>query len=185
MRIDRNIRVLGIDDSPKGSGGKVLVAGVVCRGGIIEGVLSTHTSFDGDDGTRKTIAMLERSRFAEQVKAVMLNSVMLGGLNVVDIGKVSERLGVPVIAATRRLPRMEKVKKAISHVKNGRSKLRRLAAAGESAAFDVNGTTRFAQFAGASKEEVQGIFDAVGLEPVRLAHIIASGIVTGESKGRL
>jgi len=185
MRIDRNVRVLGIDDSPKGSDGKVLVAGVVYRNGTIEGVLSAHVMFDGDDSTKKTLAMLERSRFADQVKVIMLNSIMLGGLNVVDIKRLSAGLGVPVIAVTRHKPRMEKVKKAIGHVKNEKSKLKRLAAAGESIEFHVNGTRRFAQFAGITKEEVKLIFDAVGLEPVRLAHIIASGIVTGESKGRL
>jgi len=185
MRIDKNIRVIGIDDSPKGRDGKVLVAGVIYRGGTIEGILSTHVIFDGDDSTRKTITMLKRSRFAEQVKIIMLNSIMLGGLNVVDINKVSKEFGAPVIAITRHLPRMEKVKKAISHVKNERSKLKRLAAAGESIEFRVGGTRRFAQFAGVSEHEVQTIFDSVGLEPVRLAHIIASGIITGESKGRL
>jgi len=185
MRIDRNIRVLGVDDSPKGTDGKVLVAGVVCRGGTIEGVLSAHVAFDGDDSTRKTVGMLERSRFASQVKVIMLNSIMLGGLNVVDIHKLSERFGVPVIAVTRHKPRMEKVKKAIGHVKNVKGKLERLASAGESLEFSVNGTRRFAQIAGVSKGDAQLIFKMVGLEPVRLAHIIASGIVTGESKGRL
>jgi hypothetical protein len=185
MQIDKNTRVLGIDDSPRDRDGKVLVAGVIYRGGIIEGVLSTHVVFDGDDSTKKAIAMIKRSRFADQVKIIMLNSIMLGGLNVVDINKVSKEFGVPVIAVTRHLPRMEKVKKAISHVKNEKQKLKRLASAGESTEFAVNGTRRFAQFAGVSKHEVQTIFDSVGLEPVRLAHIIASGIITGESKGRL
>lgn len=185
MRIDKNIRVLGIDDSPKGRGGKALVAGVVYRGGTIEGVLSTHVVFDGDDSTRKAIAMLRRSRFADQVKVIMLNSIMLGGLNVTDINRISNEFGVPVIAVTRHLPRMEKVKKAIGHVKNEKRKLKRLAMAGESVCFTANRTRRFAQFAGVSRDDVQRIFDAVGLEPVRLAHIIASGIVTGESKGRL
>jgi len=185
MRIDKNIRVLGIDDSPKGRDGKVLVAGVVYRGGTVEGVLSTHVMFDGDDSTKKAIAMLKRSRFAGQVKVIMLNSIMLGGLNVTDINRISNEFGVPVIAVTRHLPRMEKVKKAISHVKNEKQKLKRLTMAGESVGFTANRTGRFAQFAGVSKDDVQRIFDAVGLEPVRLAHIIASGIVTGESKGRL
>jgi len=185
MRIDKNIRVLGVDDSPKGKDGKVLVAGVIYRGGTIEGVLSTHVIFDGDDSTRKAIAMLRRSRFADQVKVIMLNSIMLGGLNVADINRISDEFGIPVIAVTRHLPRMERVKKAISHVKNEKQKLKRLAMAGESAGFAANGTRRFAQFAGISNDDVQKIFNAVGLEPVRLAHIIASGIVTGESKGRL
>lgn len=185
MRINRNIRVLGVDDSPKGSDGKVLIAGVVYRNGVIEGVLSARVTFDGDDSTRNAIAMLKGSRFAGQVKVIMLNSIMLGGLNVVDISKMSEMFGMPVIAVTRHQPRMEKVKNAISHVKNRRSKLRRLAAAGDSSEFHMGGIRRFAQFAGVSRSDVQSIFDNVGLEPVRLAHIIASGIVTGESKGRV
>jgi hypothetical protein len=185
MRIDKNIRVLGIDDSPKGRDGKVLVAGVVYRGGTIEGILSTYVAFDGDDSTKRTIMMLKRSRFASQVKVIMLNSIMLGGLNVVDINKVSKEFCIPVIAVTRHFPRMEKVKKAISHVKNEKQKLKRLTMAGKSICFTANRTKRFAQFAGISEDEVQRIFNAVGLEPIRLAHIIASGIVTGESKGRL
>ncbi|MBI5158780.1 DUF99 family protein [Candidatus Micrarchaeota archaeon] len=176
-------RILGIDDSPfdKQSSERVLTVGVVWRAGIVEGVLSTRVERDGSDSTEKLIELVERSRFKEGLRAILINSITLAGFNIVDINKLSEVLEIPVISIVRRKPDLKKVKKALVHSRDYAKALSLI----EKAGVPVAVNKFHVQFAGADLETVEKILRVSGIEPVRLAHIIASGIVKGESKGRM
>ena len=195
-QLKQGIRVLGIDDSPfsskkspvsKSKSDKVLIVGVVYRDGIIEGILSTNVQRDGDDSTAKIIRMVKSSRFLPQIRVVMMNGVMVGGFNVVDIKQVSRKLGAPVIAVTRKKPRMKLVIAAINKLTGAKTgqKLKNLERAGKSLPLNFSGGSLYGQLSGISKKEADLIIKRIGIEPVRIAHLIGSGIVKGESSGRL
>lgn len=182
--IKKGVRILGIDDSPfQKKDEKVLVVGVVWKKGIVEGVLSTWIKKDGRDSTLKLIRMVESSRFATQVRLLLIHSITLGGFNIVDIKKLNRKLGVPVICITRRKPDMVKVLKALSHLNDSEKRRKLIEKAGpirriKGFYVQIAGTT--AREAG----ELLGMFGGIP-EPLRLAHMIASGVVSGESRGRL
>ncbi len=183
------IRVLGIDDSPFQRNDKTaLVIGVVCRKDgsiesqslIVEGVLSIHVLIDGDDGTEKLCEMVLRSRFKTELSAIMLNGIMLAGFNVVDIAELNKKTGVPAIALTRKKPDMPAVEKAVRKTRNWEEKLLRITSAGSSK--QLEGWN--AQVSGTDLNGARDIIRIFGNGPVRLAHLIASGVIRGESKGR-
>lgn len=179
----QGVRILGIDDSPfdKTSSERVLIVGVVWRAGIVEGILSTRVERDGTDSTEKLFELIKRSRFKEGLRAVLINSVTLAGFNIVDINQLSGELKIPVISVVRRKPDLAKVKKALVHSRDSARALSLIEKAGAPVA--VN---KFhVQFAGAELETVEKILRVSGIEPIRLAHIIASGVTKGESKGRM
>ncbi|MBI2656199.1 DUF99 family protein, partial [Candidatus Woesearchaeota archaeon] len=69
--VKKEIRVIGIDDSPfnKFNDKKVLVVGVVMRGGSwVDGILSTKVDVDGSDSTKKLIGMINKCKFKPQLQ---------------------------------------------------------------------------------------------------------------------
>ena len=180
----RGIRILGIDDSPfTKRDRRVLVVGVVWREkNPVEAVLSTYVQRDGSDSTKKVLEMVTRSRFRHEIKFVLINSIMLAGFNVVDIDRLCKELGVPVVAVVRRRPSMADVFKAVKLVSGWRRKVELIRKAGE--VKEVAGL--HVQMAGITSERAEKILRRFrGIpEPIRLAHVIASGIVRGESRGR-
>lgn len=181
--LKKGARVLGIDDSPFEKGDeRVLVVGVVERGFLVDGVLSTVVAKDGDDATERLADMVCRSRFLPQAKVIMLNSIMMAGFNVVDIQELRRRTCLPVIAVVRRKPDMKAVKRALSNVCCAEEKMAKIARAGKC----VRIGSFYAQLAGISKEDAAGIMKRYkGIpEPIRLAHVIGGGIMRGESGGK-
>lgn len=177
------VRVIGIDDSPfTRRSKKILVMGVVYREGIVEGILSTRVEKDGRDSTEKLITMIKRSRFFQQLRAVLLNSITLAGFNIVDIQRLSAELNLPVIAISRKKPSKEKVRKALANLKDGSEKILLVEKAGS-----IFKERAYLQIAGTDikpAREILSRFSAIP-EPIRLAHIIGSGVVRGESSGRI
>lgn len=177
----RGIRVLGLDDSPAlKNREKRLVVGVVWRNGIVEGVMSTSVSADGDDSTRKLGRLVNRSRFKQELRALLLQSITLAGFNIVDINRLAQETGLPVIAIVRKKPDEKKVGEALAHTPDFEKKRFLIEKAGK----PVRICGWFAQFAGCDKKKAEEVLKITGGEPIRLAHVIASGIVRGESKGR-
>jgi len=178
------VRVLGIDDSPfKGKDERVLVVGVVWRRGVVEGVLSAHVKRDGLDSTAKLEGMVKKSKFRPQIRMIVLHGATLAGFNIVDIRKLSERLALPVIAVTKRKPHAVRVKKALKNFEDWERRWELVKSAGP--VFRAGGL--YMHLAGIGKEDARRFLSSFeGMpEPVRLAHIIGSGIVRGESHGKV
>ncbi|MEM3555440.1 MAG: DUF99 family protein [Candidatus Micrarchaeia archaeon] len=177
-------RVLGIDDSPfTGKTTRVLVIGVVWREGVIEGVLSTYIKKDGLDSTKRIIEMVKNSKFSQQIRLILLHGATLGGFNVVDLNELNRALSIPVIAVTRKKPDMRRVKSALKNLPSWERRIRILESAGKA----VRCGKVYCQIAGIEEGEVRKlILSFKGIpEPVRLAHLIGSGVVRGESHGRV
>jgi endonuclease V-like protein UPF0215 family len=190
--IKNEIRILGIDDSPfdKFKDKHVDLIGTVFRGGsYLEGVLKREIFVDGDDVTEKIIEMVNSTRHKGHLRVIMLSGITFGGLNIVDIELLYTEIGLPVIIVTRKLPDLASMKMAISNVKNPDEKVKRLLAAGALLEIESGGKKVVIQIKGISlsdAKEIIKISTIRGLipEPLRVAHIIASGVSKGDSIGR-
>ena len=185
--VKKEIRVLGIDDSPfnKLKDKEILIVGVVMRGGLhVDGILSTKTEVDGNDATEKIIKMINKCKFKPQLQCIFLNGIAVGGFNIIDIQELNKKTKLPVIVVIRRMPDIENIKKTLIKIKQ-RNKIKLLEKAGK--VIQINYI--FVQLVGIKLEKAREILNVVCTrsllpEPLRLAHIIAAGIVVGESKGR-
>ncbi len=185
------IRVLGIDDSPfRFSGGRSLVVGTVVRlPNYLEAVMRTDVEVDGDDATERLADMISRSRYRNQVKAVMLDGIALAGFNVIDLESLHSTAGIPVLAVTRDPPDLESMRSALrNHFKDWerryelvtRLELKRIPTAHK---------PLYASGVGLEWDDFVQLVKGATVrgavpEPVRMAHLIAAAMVKGESKGR-
>jgi endonuclease V-like protein UPF0215 family len=209
------MNVIGFDDGPfaRDHRGDVLLVGVVCAGPRVDGVVSGRVRRDGTDSTRRMIELVTKSQFSGHVRAILLQGIAVGGFNVVDIHGLSQSLGVPVVVVTRKKPRLETVRRALFSddpldrppVRGRERKWRLISAAGEMEPLGVSRRAEkrarvtglradvqrlWVQRAGCSLEAAREVVRDTTLhgnvpEPLRLAHLIAGGIVTGKSRGRV
>ncbi len=179
------LRVLAVDDGyfkPRQKG-KAILVGVVSRlDGRIEGILSTSVSVDGLDSTKKIISMIKGSKFKPQVSFLLLQGVNFAGFNIADVAKLNRLLGIPVIIVFRRMPRMHKIERALSKFRDKGKRMRLIEKAGEIHCF---GQIHF-QLCGTDVKTAKTVLKKTAKysnlpEPLRLAHLIASGVSIGES----
>ncbi|MDD1747260.1 MAG: DUF99 family protein [Methanomassiliicoccales archaeon] len=185
------VRVLAVDDAPfRFDSGRVMVVGVVMRlPNYLEGVLRSECAVDGDDANRALEGMVQRSRFKRQLKAVMIDGVALGGFNVVDIDALHQATGVPVITVTRDPPDLARMGSALrKHFPDWERRLEVLSRK-ELLEVDTGHKPIYVSLAGVGYPEAvemikKGMVRGAVPEPLRVAHIIASGLAKGESRGR-
>jgi endonuclease V-like protein UPF0215 family len=182
--IKPEIRVLGIDDGKfvPHTQGNVIVVGVVFRGGCsIDGVMHTTVAIDGLDASEKLASMINRSPHRRQLRVVMLNGVTLAGFNLVDIKQLNEAVKLPVIALTREKPDLEAIHEALKNLPNSGERWKIVLEAGEIHQFVNRGVAVYMEAAGISLGDAQKIVQLTSNrsclpEPLRVAHLIASGI---------
>lgn len=180
--------VVGFDDAPFAHAhrGDVRVVGAVCSRTRLDGVLSGRVRRDGRNATDALIGLVAGSKFREHVRAVMLQGIALAGFNVVDIHRLSRELDVPVVVTVRRHPRLGMVKDALfERTPGGARKWQLIERAGP---LEQVGAL-WMQRVGVTRPEAIALLRATTLhgnvpEPLRLAHLIAGGVTTGESRGR-
>ncbi len=191
-RIKPEIRVLGVDDGTFRPGGdrEVLLVGVVMRGGDrLEGVMSTTVEKDGMDATEKVVEMIRGSRHRDQLRVVMSEGITVAGFNVLDPVEIFERTGLPVLLVTKRKPDLGKVRRALRNLPGWRERWEIMRKAGKSYPVRIGGGTVYLQFHGMERKDAEEILRLTvihGLvpEPLRVAHLIATGISRGESTRR-
>jgi len=187
----QQIRLLGVDDSPFSFNEKyTTIIGVVMRGGeYLEGVLSRRISIDGDDSTFTLMDMIKNNRHRKQLKAVLLDGVTFGGFNVVDIKEVNASTDLPVITMTRDKPDFYKIEKALrSNFSDWKRRLS-LMKMGRLHTIKTSHNPIYIKCEGLDIEDAKEIIKlstirGVVPEPIRVAHLIASGITRGESYGK-
>ena len=156
----------------------------------MDGVITTHITVDGKDATDSLIEMVNKSRHQDQLGVMMLDGITFGGFNVVDIKKIFQETGVPVIVIMRRHPDLPSIKKALKNFHDWEERWKHILEAGEIYQIDKihEQESLYMQTSGISKEDAQKIVTLSTTrsaipEPIRAAHIIAAGVTTGESKG--
>ena len=194
--IKEQIRILGIDDGPFefGEGEKALLVGAVFRGGMwLDGVLRSEVEVDGDDATERMVEMITHSRHRGQVRIVMTDGLTVGGFNVIDGPGLFKRTGIPVIAVTRNRPKLETIRRALRKFPDFEARWERIMLAGKPTKHTCVGergsSCAYFHGFGISLEEAHSVIEISSTrslipEPIRVAHMIASGIVKGESYGR-
>jgi hypothetical protein len=183
----RQSHVLAVDDAPfdRFRDREALAVGVVTAGpGLVEAVLTTRLPVDARDVTSCLERWIRASRLAPALRAVLFEGITIAGLGVIDLPRLSSGLGLPVIAVARKAPRPGRLE----------ATLRRL---GRTAGLEALAA------AGPLHEHAGGCFQAAGIAPtaarellaraagrsrlpegLRLAHLIAGGMVLGQSQGR-
>ncbi|MBI2133478.1 DUF99 family protein [Candidatus Woesearchaeota archaeon] len=187
--VKEEIRVLGIDDAPfdkfKGDRETLVIATFFRGGSFIDGVLSTRIEVDGSDSTWKLIEMVNGCKFRPQLQCLMLDGIAVGGFNIVDVTELSSRTGLPVIVVVRDYPDFERIITVLKNLKM-EEKIRLIEKAGK---VEKIGNV-YCQLINITSEKAAEIIRVTAThsfipEPIRAAHIIASGLVFGESRGKV
>ena len=181
--------LLGMDDGPfeKGARGDVTIVGVVMEGAdLVEGIVVTRFPVDGEDATAFLSDWILGLRFRPALQGIVLGGITVAGLGIIDIAELAARTGAPVLAVSRRDPKDHRLAEAL----RAAGLADRVAIVERTPpAFAVAGGV-FVAGAGASPERVAELLLASRSkadlpEPLRLAHLIARAVVTGESHGRV
>ena len=184
--IKPEIRVLGVDDGvfiPR-SKGLVDVVGIVFRGGYwLDGVMRTEIEVDGLDATEKIASMIIESPHYKQLRVIMLSGITFAGFNVVDIKELYNKTSLPVIALTRDPPKMEEIKQALENLPEKEKRWKAILNAGEIMEVQTREGEEpiYMQIAGLERRDAEKIVRITSTrsnipEPLRVAHIIASGL---------
>ncbi len=161
----------------------VLLVGVVYRlDHRLEGIVSTKIKIDSFDSTKKLIKLINASKFKPQIKCILLSGVNFAGFNIVDLEKLSKETSLPVIAVFKRKPLMQKIFQALQKLSQSMKRISLIKKAGKIHSFN----SIYFQITGLSKLEAKQLLKKTFLhsnlpEPIRLAHLIASGTTKGES----
>jgi len=109
--------------------------------------------------------------------------VTLGGFNVVDIKALNSKTGLPIIAITTRKPDLAKVRAALKNLPNFEDRWNAILNAGEIFPVATHGGMQqvYVEVSGLAKETAVEILELTATrsktpEPLRVAHLVASGI---------
>ena len=184
--IKPEIRVLGVDDGAfvPHSQGFAPIIGVIFRGGYwLDGVVSTKVEIDGFDATDKLSSMIARSAHYRQLRVIMLDGITFAGFNVVDIRRLNAETRLPVIAVTRDRPNFDDIHSALKNLPESEKRWETLLSAGQ--IFEVNTKIKtkkvYIEISGISEDDARKIVKLTSTrssvpEPLRVAHLIASGL---------
>ncbi len=182
--IKQEIRILGIDDGKftPHTKGDVLIVGVVFRGGCsLDGVMHTKVAIDGLDATDKIAAMINSSPHKPQLRVVMLNGITVAGFNLVDIHRLHCDTGLPVISVTQDKPDLDSIHEALKNLPDTELRWQIVQNAGGVRVVQNKGAKLYVCLAGISVDDALIVLDTTSTrgslpEPLRVAHLIASGI---------
>ncbi len=190
-KVKREIRVVGFDDgtfsfSSKGGDQKTILIGVIMKGSSeVVGVLSRWITVDGSDVTDAMVDSINSSRFGD-LRVILLKGITYAGFNIVDLEKLHRETGLPVIVLIRKRPNLGAMERALRmHFPDWEEKvslLRKVPPLLEA----IPGKL-YVQTLGLEPKtalEIVGVTTRRGFipEPLRLAHMIASAVMSGESK---
>ncbi|MBI5061231.1 MAG: DUF99 family protein [Candidatus Aenigmarchaeota archaeon] len=184
--LKREIRIIAWDDAGfKKNSAEVLLVGAIFRGAeFMDGMLSAKIIKDGMDATEKISGAITKSRHYDQLSVIMTDGITFGGFNILDIKRLHESTGLPVIAIQRRQPDMKKFLSALYAFEDSAVRKQIVEKAGKFRKFKKI----YYQAAGIENKQCENILALTCIrsdipEPLRVAHLIASGL-SGESRGR-
>lgn len=179
--------VIGFDDAPFPANytGCVKVVGTVYAKSQLNGILIGAVRRDGTDAAKKLTALISQSKFARSVQMIMLQGIALAGFNVVDVFELHEQLNLPVLVVCRKQPDMDSIRNALMKMRRGKKKWTLIEKLGPmELAANV-----YVQRIGLTHRQAVTVVEQFTLtgnipEPLRVAHMIAGAIMTGQSSGR-
>ena len=193
-RVKDEVRILGIDDAPFDlyRSKKTSLVGAIFRGGsFLDGVLRTEIKIDGTDATKKIISMVKKTRHKD-LRVIMLDGLTFGGFNTADIEEIFKKTKLPVIVIIRQMPDFKQIKIALKKTRDKENYALRaqcIEKAGKPKKIETKkGKFIYIQYHGIKFEDARKIVKLSATrslipEPLRVAHLIATGITLGESRG--
>lgn len=196
-RLNMSPRVLGFDDAPfqtkpRVPGSEVHAVGIITSSDRFEGMLYCSGILqDGLNAGERLSQCVRESKFNEQIHAVFVDGITMGGLNVIDIQQLATELQRPVISVMRCHPNIEKMLKAIEKLPFASEREDRLRAAGP--IHEIGGWIfqfRCPNGDGSSvnEEDVARLLSKCtpkGTQKIpeclRMAHLIGAAVKTGQS----
>ena len=189
--IKKEIRLIGIDDASFNlfEDKKTILIGAIFRGGEwLDGVLKTEIEVDGNDATEKIIVMVKNTRHKD-LRVIMLDGITFGGFNLVNIKKIYNETGLGVIVVVRKVPDFEEIEKVIKRYDYYEERKEGIRVAGVPKKVETKPNNFiYIQCCGIKFEDAEYIVKLSATrslipEPIRAAHLIASGVALGESRG--
>ncbi len=185
------IRVLGIDDSyfvPHTPGEANLVGVVMRYPNYIEGMLLRKISVDGMDVTDSVVDMLA-SKYGKQIKVIMTQGITFGGFNILDIERIWKEYEIPIIVISRKMPDLSEIESALKKHFNDWQRRVNLIKKYPIEIIRNENYELYVQVAGLDIEIAEKIIKSFTVrgaipEPLRVAHLIASALHFGESRGK-
>ncbi len=183
-------RLLGVDDAPfEFDDQETELVGTVFRGGdYIEGVLMERVTVDGFDSTDSILAMVNESRHRDQVQAVLLDGITVAGFNVADLDRIADEGAVGVVAVSRNRPGSEGMESGLANVDRAGERRALIEQAGAAKEHETGDGPVYFQHAGIDEDTAREVLDRATVrgripEPIRVSHMIAAAVETGESRG--
>ena len=184
IRQKKQIRAIGFDDAPftRHQSKKVNISGIVCANTRFEGMVWGVCEVDGNDATEALCQLLIGKKFLPQLHLVLLDGIGFGGFNLVDLPLLSQKLQLPCVAVMRKLPNLDKMKRAMSRLPDYQQRLRTLQKAGEIYHY----APFFFQVCGEHPEVIARVLAQITdrgkvPEALRIAHLIGAAVIKGES----
>jgi uncharacterized protein len=181
--------LLGIDEGPfsKGQREPVPLVAALCEGAdLLEAVATQAFPVDGDAATEFLARWLEGLRVTGSAQGVALGGITLAGLGLVDVRALADALHRPVLVVTRRPPDNARLREALAAA----GLLARFPIAERSPAAFATDDGLWLAHAGIEREGALQLLRASRAkaklpEALRIAHLIATALVRGESHGRV
>ncbi len=176
-------RVAAVDDGAfrRGDRSAPIAAVVVSAPSYVEAIRTATVRVDGRDGTRRVVALVRATGPTDGLRALLLDGAVVGGFNVLDLDRIHAALRVPVVAVTRRAPEFGKIRSALAKwfPRDHGERWRRLTAH-RLFAVPTGGHPIYAAAVGCTKADAARLVRRTLVrgywpEPLRLAHLVASG----------
>lgn len=170
--------------------GNVVVAGVVVRlPSYLEGAMRFECEIDGRDATRNVTDAVQKSRFREQLRAIMVDGIAFGGFNVIDLEEIRDSTGIPAVSVTRRKPDIHAMQEALKKHLNDWEWRMSIIRKYEPRPAQGKGWRLYLSASGLNEQEqleliASSIVRGNYPEPLRMAHIFAGAMSRGESAGK-
>lgn len=179
-------RVFAFDDAPFHFGeARTPVVGLsVVLPGYVEGVLRGEVAIDGTDATDVLTRLVNASRHRPASTAILLGGISLGGFNVVDLDRLFEGTGLPVVTVARRKPDLAAMQRAFERHLPGQGERARLLSAHPLFPLPTRPRPLWVAAVGIPATEAKSLLRKSLVrgsypEPLRLAHLFASAIPPG------
>jgi hypothetical protein len=184
VRLNRTIRVIGFDDSPfvRGAGGDVNISGIICGGTRFEGMVWGKVQQDGLDATDVICNLLIGSKFLPQLHLVLIDGIGFGGLNLINLPELNNRLQLPCVSVMRRYPDIAAMEEAMSHLPDFEKRQNLLKLAGKIYEYSPFVFQVCGEKPDVIAKVLQRLTDCGKVpEALRLAHLIGAAVMHGES----
>lgn len=190
IRLNKQIRVIGFDDAPfdRTRGSQVNVSGIICSGTRMEGMLWCEATKDGLDATSALANALTTSKFYDQLHAILIDGIAIGGFNIIDLPELHRITRKPCIAVMRKLPDLRAIKDALNNFDDGIERWHRIERAGNIHQHfsELHNCDFTFQIAGCDADDAATVLEKATFtgnvpEALRLAHLIGAAVKTGQS----